>query len=105
VLRVLLPELLHCTWKGIGIAFTVVVLVGVLILIWNIHAPLLLKDINLYDEGVTLLGAKRFALGDIPYRDFFYDLRAPQIFFAGRCFSLFLNLLFLCRESFLRLFR
>jgi hypothetical protein len=100
VLRVLLPELLHCTWKGIVIAFTVVVLVGVLILIWNIHAPLLLKDINLYDEGVTLLGAKRFALGDIPYRDFFTIYAPLKFSLLGGVFSLFEPSLFVSRIFF-----
>lgn len=98
--RGFLPEFFHCTWKAIGIVLVVFVFVTVLLVVWKIHTPLLLKDINLYDEGVTLLGAKRFAMGDIPYRDFFTIYAPLKFSLLGGIFTLFDPSLYVSRIFF-----
>ncbi len=67
----IIPGVFLSIWDAIVILVGIAITLLVLLFIWKLHEPLLLKPLGMYDEGVTLLGAKRFANGEIPYRDFF----------------------------------
>jgi len=82
-----------------GVSF---LLAGIsLFLLWKFHESFLLRSLNLYDEGVTLLGAKRFALGEMPYRDFFTIYAPLKFAFLGHIFSTFGSSIFVERLTLL----
>lgn len=61
----------------------------VILSIWQFHFPMILQSINLYDEGVTLLGGKRFMQGEEPYLDFFTIYAPLKFAVLGNVFSIF----------------
>lgn len=79
--------------------FTGSLFVFTLSTIFLFYYPFLFKPLNLYDEGVTVLGAKRFLLGELPYRDFL-TLYGPLKFFVyGGSFGLFGTDIFVARAT------
>lgn len=66
----------------------------VLVAIYLYHEPMLLRPLNLYDEGVSVLGAKRLLFGDIPYKDFFTIYTPLKFAWLSKAFGFFgVNLL------------
>jgi hypothetical protein len=72
----------------------------VLLFVWKFHEPLLLRNLNLYDEGVTLLGAKRLAGSEVPYRDFFTIYGPLKFSLLGSVFANFGSTLLVSRIFF-----
>lgn len=93
---------LHRAWRLLRFFGALGVLLAALLCIFVLHSDVaLLRPINLYDEGVTLFGAKRFLSGEIPYRDFwtiYGPLKFPLL--AG-AFSLFGTSIEVARSFFL----
>lgn len=84
----LLPKTLHIFLWSFVLPFFL------LVAIYLYHEPLLLRSINLYDEGVSVLGAKRLLVGEVPYKDFFTIYTPLKFAWLSKVFAGFgLNLL------------
>lgn len=83
------------------LVFETAIAIGIVYTLFKIHEPLLYRALNLYDEGVTLMGAKRFASGEIPYRDFFTIYAPLKFSLLGFVFKIFGCSLFVARLFFL----
>jgi len=69
--------------------------------IWHLQFPYhFLKPINLYDEGVSLLGAARVADGEVPYRDFWTMYPPFKFLSLGLVFKIFGSNLWIGRVFF-----
>jgi hypothetical protein len=99
-MNILLWELIFCLGKALLIVFSICTGLCILFIIWKFHSPLLFRDLGMYDEGVTLLGAKRFAQGDFPYRDFFTIYGPMKFSLLGGVFSLFGETVYVSRLFF-----
>ncbi len=97
----LLPTFTLFTKRFLILCFEVTLLAGVSVLLWRMHEPFLFQPLNVYDEGVTLMGAKRFALGEVPYRDFFTIYGPLKFSLLGAVFMLFGTSLFVARIFFM----
>lgn len=76
--------------KGLFFALKNIITPAILlVLLWKLHEPLLLRPLNLYDEGVSVLGAKRVLMGDIPYVDFFTIYTPLKFAWLSNIFSYF----------------
>lgn len=84
-----IPFLRKCSANAIFWSFEIVVFLITITLIGRFHTPLLLSPLNLYDEGVSLLGAKRFSMGELPYRDFFTIYMPLKFTILGEAFRMF----------------
>ena len=65
--------------------------------IFLLHEPLLLRPLNLYDEGVSLMGAKRLLVGHIPYKDFFTIYTPLKFAWLSKVFALYEPNIFVAR--------
>jgi len=81
---------LRRAWRLLRFFVGLGVLAVILACVFALHFDIaFFRPLNLYDEGVTLFGAKRFLSGEVPYRDFwtiYGPLKFPLL--AG-AFSLF----------------
>lgn len=86
--------------KAFILFLEIALLGGVGVFLWYFHAPFFFQPLNLYDEGVTLMGAKRFAMGDVPYRDFFTIYGPLKFSLLGGVFHFFGAELYVARLFF-----
>ncbi|QQS58713.1 hypothetical protein IPN35_03865 [Candidatus Peregrinibacteria bacterium] len=94
------PFLGKCSIKAITMSFEILAFFITITIIWRFHAPLLLSSLNLYDEGVSLMGAKRLSMGELPYRDFFTIYMPLKFTLLGGVFYLFGTNIFVARVFF-----
>ncbi len=100
-LKGIFPNLAYGLRWSLIIAFEFGVVIGTAIVLWKLHEPFLYQPLNVYDEGVTLMGAKRFAGGEVPYQDFFTIYGPLKFSVLGYVFQLFEASLIVARSFFI----
>ena len=75
----------------------ILIFLGTILFVFYLHYPFISSSPNLYDEGVSLFGAKRFLNGEIPYRDFWTMYAPAKFYFLAGVFKIFGTNLFIAR--------